>query len=48
MAKITHVVHLFSIKRIFLEVNTASLSIQKKGRKNLNSNNHLGDTKLNE
>ena len=33
MAKITHVVHLFSIKRIFLEVNTASLSTQKKSKK---------------
>ena len=46
MARITHVPHLFSMKHVFLEVNTASLSIQKKkkGRKNLNSNNHLGDT----
>ena len=34
---------------IFLEVNIASLSIQKKERKkNLNSNNRLGDTKFNE
>ena len=35
MASITHVQHLFSMKHIFLEENTASLSIQKKeGRKN--------------
>ena len=34
---------------IFLEVNTASLSIQKKERKKkMNSNNRLGDTKFNE
>ena len=33
MARITHVPHLFSIKHIFLEVNTASLSIQKKEKK---------------
>ena len=61
MASITHVPHLFSVKHIFLERNTASLSIQKterkkiqlpylyrkqKGRKNLNSNNNLGDTKF--
>ena len=32
MARITHVPHLFSMKGIFLEVNTAS-SIQKKERK---------------
>ena len=29
----THVPHLFLMKQIFLEVNTASLSIQKKERK---------------
>ena len=46
VARITHVPHLFSMKQIFLEVNTASLPIQKKERKNLNSNNHLGDTKF--
>ena len=33
MAGITHVPHLFSMKHIFLEVNTASLSIQKEERK---------------
>ena len=30
MASVTHVPHLFSLKHIFLEENTASLSIQKK------------------
>ena len=30
MARITHVPHLFSMKLIFLEVNTGSLSMQKK------------------
>ena len=30
---ITHVPHLLSMKHIFLEENTASLSIQKKERK---------------
>ena len=48
MARITHVPHLISMKHIFLEVNPASLSIQKKRRKSLNSNNHLGDTKFDE
>ena len=34
MANITHAPHLFSVKHIFLEENTVSLSIQKKrGRK---------------
>ena len=33
MASITDVPHLFSMKHIFLEENTASLSIQKKERK---------------
>ena len=33
MESITHVPHLFSMKHIFLEENTASLSIQKKERK---------------
>ena len=48
IASITHVPHLFSMKQIFLEENTASLSIKKKeGKKILNSNNHLGDTKFN-
>ena len=48
MASITHVMHLLSMKHIFLEENTATLSIQKKeSRKKLNSNNHLGDTKFN-
>ena len=48
MATIAHAPHLFSMKHIFLEENTASLSIQKKARKKkLNSNNHLGDTKFN-
>ena len=38
-----------SMKQIFLEVNKLSyLYRNKKGRKNLNSNNHLGDTKFNE
>ena len=47
MASITDVPHLFSMKHIFLEENTASLSIKKKERKKkLNSNNHLGDTKF--
>ena len=32
MESITHVRHLFSIKHIFLEVNTASLFIEKKER----------------
>ena len=48
MASITHVPHLFSMRHIFLEENTASLSIQKKeSKKKLNSNNHTGDTKFN-
>ena len=48
MGSITHVPHLFSMKHIFLEENTASLSIQKKERKRkLTSKNHLGDTKFN-
>ena len=48
MASITHVPHLFLMKNIFLEENTASLCIKKKERKKkLNSNNHLGDTKFN-
>ena len=48
MTSITHVPYLFSMKHIFLEDNTASLSIQKKeGKKKLKSNNHLGDTKFN-
>ena len=47
MASITHVPQLFSVEYIFLEVNTA-LYGKKKERKNLNSNNHLGDTKFNE
>ena len=48
MASITHLLHLFSMKHIFLEKNTASLSIQKKEKKKkLNSNNHLGDTNFN-
>ena len=48
MASITRVAHLFSMKHMFFEANTASISIQKKGRKKkLNSNNHLGDTKFN-
>ena len=33
MTYITHAPHLFSMKHIFLEENTASLSIQKKERK---------------
>ena len=33
MARITHVPHLFSMKHIFLEVHTASLSIKKKEMK---------------
>ena len=33
MASITQVPHLFSVKHIFLEGNTASLSIQKTERK---------------
>ena len=48
MANITHAPHLFSMKHIFLEENTASLSIQKKEEeKILNSNNHRRDTKFN-
>ena len=48
MASITNVPHLFSMKHIFLEENTASFSIQKKERKKkLNSNNYIGDTKFN-
>ena len=48
MTRITHVPHLFSMKHIFFEVNTAFLSIQKKEKKKkLNSNNRLGDTKFN-
>ena len=35
MARITHVLHLFSMKHIFLELSTASLSIQKKARKKI-------------
>ena len=47
IASITHVPHLFSMKHMFLEENSASLSIQKKERKKkLNSNNHRGDTKF--
>ena len=49
IAGITHVPHLFSMKHIFLELSTASLYIQKKAReKELNSNNHFGDTKFDE
>ena len=33
MESITHVPHLFSMKHIFLEENTAALSIQKKEEK---------------
>ena len=33
MASITHVPHLLSMKHVFLEENTASLSIQKKEEK---------------
>ena len=33
MVRITHVPHLLSMKHIFLEVNAASLSIQKIERK---------------
>ena len=33
MARITRALHLFSVKHICLEVNTTSLSIQKKERK---------------
>ena len=46
MARITHVPHLFSIKHIFLEVNTASLSIQKKEKKKKFEFDHLGYTKF--
>ena len=35
IARITHVPHLFSMKQIFLEVNKASLSTQKKERKKI-------------
>ena len=49
MARITYALHLFSMKDVFLELSTASLSIQKKARKKkLNSNNHFGDTKFDE
>ena len=49
MARNILVSHLFSMKYIFLEMNTASLSTQKKEwKKNLDLNNHLGDTKFNE
>ena len=47
MASITHVPHLFSIEHIFLEKNTASLSIQKIERKEKLNSNNLGDTKFN-
>ena len=48
MASVTHEPPLFSMKHIFLEVNTASLSIQKKeSKKKLNLNNHIGDKKFN-
>ena len=33
IARITHVPHLFSMKHIFLELDTSSLSITKKERK---------------
>ena len=33
MVSVTHVPHLFSMKHIFVEKNTASVSIQKKERK---------------
>ena len=33
MASITHVPHLLSMKHVFLDENTASLSIQKKEEK---------------
>ena len=33
MASIAHVPHLFSMKHIFLEENTASISTQRKERK---------------
>ena len=45
MTSITHVRHLFSMKHIFLEVNTASLFIEKKERKN---KIEFGNTKFNE
>ena len=49
MARNILVSHLFSVKYIFLEMNTASLSTYKKERKkNLDLNIHLGDTKFNE
>ena len=49
MTRITHVPHLISMKHTFLEVNTASLSLQKKeSKENLNSEKHLGNTKPNE
>ena len=35
MTRITHVPHLFSMKHIFFEVNTAFLSIEKKERKKI-------------
>ena len=36
MTRITHVAHLFSMKHIFLEMNTACLPIQKKeGKKKI-------------
>ena len=35
MARITHMPHLFSMKHIFLEMNAASLSIEKKERKKI-------------
>ena len=41
IAIITHVPHQFSMKHIFLEVNTDSLPVQKKF-------DHLGETKFNE
>ena len=48
MKRLTHVLHLFSMKHVF-EVNAAFLSRQKKERKkNLDSSNYLGDTKFNE
>ena len=48
MARRTHMPHLFSMKHLFLEENTASVSIKEnERRKNLNLNNHLGDTKFN-
>ena len=49
MARFTHVPNLLSMKHIFRsECSFLIYTENRKGRKNSNLNNHLGDTKFNE